>query len=252
MSELELGGRTALVTGAASGIGAAIAHRLRAAGARVAGLDLQPATDVDEALVADLRSEAEVEKAVARLDGIDILVHAAAISVHGGTIDTDPAAWADIYDVNVIGAVRLMRHAVPVMRARGGGAILLLSSINADFATPTLAAYAASKAAIESLTRTAALELAPDGIRVNAIAPASVDTPLLRDSFDRAEDPAVARAANILRHPLGRLGTPGDVAHQRQRSDGAPFLRLRADRPARFRLPARHAEQFGRAVRLFA
>lgn len=212
MSDSELAGRTALVTGAASGIGAAIARRLRAAGARVAGLDLQPATDVDETLVADLRSDAGVAEAVARLGGIDILVHAAAISVHGGVIDTDPAAWADIYDVNVIGAVRLLRQAVPAMRARGGGSILLLSSINADFATPTLAAYAASKAAIESLSRTAALEFAPDGIRVNAIAPASVDTPLLRDSFDRAADPAAARAANILRHPLGRLGTPEDVA----------------------------------------
>ncbi len=212
MSDSELAGRTALVTGAASGIGAAIARRFRAAGARVAGLDLQPAADMDEALVADLRSDAGVAEAVARLGGIDILVHAAAISVHGGTIDTDPAAWADIYDVNVIGAVRLMRHAVPAMRARGGGSIMLLSSINADFATPTLAAYAASKAAIESLTRTAALEFAPDDIRVNAIAPASVDTPLLQDSFDRAADPEAARAANILRHPLGRLGTPEDVA----------------------------------------
>ena len=212
MSDMELGGRTALVTGAASGIGAAIAGRFRAAGARVVGLDLSPAADVDEALVADLRSDAGVAEAMAGLGGVDILVHAAAISVHGGVIDTDPAAWADIHDVNVIGAVRLMRHAVPAMRARGGGSILLLSSINAGFATPTLAAYAASKAAIESLTRTAALEFAPDGIRVNAIAPASVDTPLLRDSFDRAEDPAAARAANVLRHPLGRLGTPGDVA----------------------------------------
>jgi len=212
VSDMELGGRTALVTGAASGIGAAIAGRFRAAGARVVGLDLRPAADVDEALVADLRSDTGVAEAMAGLGGVDILVHAATISVHGGTIDTDPAAWADIHDVNVIGAVRLMRHAVPAMRKRGGGSILLLSSINAGFATPTLAAYAASKAAIESLTRTAALEFAPDGIRVNAIAPASVDTPLLRESFDRAEDPAAARAANVLRHPLGRLGTPGDVA----------------------------------------
>lgn len=212
MSDMELGGRTALVTGAASGIGAAIAGRFRGAGARVVGLDLSPAVDVDKALVADLRSDAGVAEAMAGLGAVDILVHAAAISVHGGVIDTDPAAWADIHDVNVIGAVRLMRHAVPAMRVRGGGSILLLSSINAGFATPTLAAYAASKAAIESLTRTAALEFAPDGIRVNAIAPASVDTPLLRDSFDRAEDPAAARAANVLRHPLGRLGMPGDVA----------------------------------------
>ncbi len=212
MSDSELAGRTALVTGAASGIGAAIVRRFRAAGARVAGLDLQPAGDADEALVADLRSDWEVEQAMAGLAGIDILVHAAAISVHGGTIDTSPAAWADIYDVNVIGAVRLMRHAVPMMRTRGGGSIVLLSSINADFATPTLAAYAASKAAIESVTRTAALEFAPDGIRVNAVAPASVDTPLLRQSFELADDPEAARAANILRHPLGRLGTPEDIA----------------------------------------
>jgi len=212
VSDLELGGRTALVTGAASGIGAAIARRFRAAGAKVAGLDLQPAADADEAVVADLRSDAGVAEAMARLGEVDILVHAAAISVHGGTIDTDPSAWADIYDVNVVGAVRLMRHAVPAMRARGGGSILLLSSVNAGFATPTLAAYAASKAAIESLTRTAALEFAPDAIRVNAIAPASVDTPLLQDSFDRAENAQAARAANVLRHPLGRLGTPGDVA----------------------------------------
>jgi NAD(P)-dependent dehydrogenase (short-subunit alcohol dehydrogenase family) len=212
VSENELGGRVALVTGAASGIGAAIARRFRAAGARVAGLDLQPAADADEALVADLRSDADVTAAMARLGGIDILVHAAAISTHGGAIETDPAAWADIYDVNVIGAVRLMRHAVPAMRARGGGSILLLSSINADFATPTLAAYAASKAAIDSLTRTAALEFAPDRIRVNAIAPASIDTPLLRQSFDRTANPEAARAANVLRHPLGRLGMPEDVA----------------------------------------
>lgn len=212
MSDLELGGRTALVTGAASGIGAAIARRFRDAGARVVGLDLSPAADADEALVADLRSDAGVAQAMERLGGIDILVHAAAISVHGGVIDTDPAAYADIYDVNVIGAVRLMRHAVPAMRSRGGGSVLLLSSINAGFATPTLAAYAASKAAIESLARTAALEFAPDAIRVNAIAPASVDTPLLQDSFDRTENAQAARAANVLRHPLGRLGTPGDVA----------------------------------------
>jgi NAD(P)-dependent dehydrogenase (short-subunit alcohol dehydrogenase family) len=212
LSDSELAGRTALVTGAASGIGAAIVRRFRAAGARVVGLDLRPAPDADEALVADLRSDTDVEQAVARLDGIDVLVHAAAISIHGGTLDTELSAWADIYNVNVIGAVRLLRHAVPAMRTRGGGSILLLSSINADFATPTLAAYAASKAAIESLTRTAALEFAPDGIRVNAIAPASVDTPLLQDSFDRAADPHAARAANILRHPLGRLGTPEDVA----------------------------------------
>lgn len=207
---MELDNRVALVTGAASGIGAAIAARLRAAGAKVAGLDLRMAEGVD--FVADLRSDVALEEAIGRLGPVDVLVHAAAASVPGGVLDTDPQTYADIYDVNVIGAVRLMRLLVPGMREKGGGSILLLSSINASFATPTLAAYAASKAALESLTRTAALELAPDGIRVNAIAPASIDTPLLRGSFDSHPDPAAARAQNVLRHPLGRLGLPEEVA----------------------------------------
>lgn len=209
---MELQGQVALVTGAASGIGAAIAARLRAAGARVAGLDLGVADGVDLPLVADLRSDTALAAAMEQLGGVDILVHAAAASVPGGVLDTDPGAYADLYDVNVIGAVRLMRHLVPAMREKGRGSILLLSSINASFATPSLAAYAASKAALESLTRTAALEFAPWGVRVNAIAPASVDTPLLRGSFESQSDPAAARAANILRHPLGRLGLPEEVA----------------------------------------
>lgn len=212
MNETELGGRVALVTGAASGIGAAIAARFRAAGARVAGLDLTEASGVDLAIAADLRSDDAVARAMARLERVDILVHAAAVSSPGGVLDTAPATYGDIYDVNVIGAVRLMRHIVPGMRGRGGGSILLLSSINARFATPSLAAYAASKAALESVMRTAALEFAPDCIRVNAIAPASIDTPLLRGSFDLQDDPEKARQANIGRHPLGRLGLPEEVA----------------------------------------
>ncbi len=212
----ELDGCVALVTGAASGIGAAIVDRFRAAGAKVAGLDVAPSPGADLGLVADLRSDAALAEAharlVANLGAPGILVHAAAVSVPGGTLDTDPAAFADIYDVNVIGAVRLLRRCVPAMREAGGGAIVLLSSINAGFATPTLAAYAASKAALDSLTRTAALEFAPDNIRVNAIAPASIDTPLLRASFDRQPDPEQARAENALRHPLARLGTAEEVA----------------------------------------
>ncbi|WP_343614867.1 SDR family oxidoreductase [Novosphingobium sp.] len=216
MDNKELAGRVALVTGAASGIGAAIAARLRAAGARVAGLDLAVAEGTELSLVADLRADAALGEAMERLEAtlgpVDLLVHAAAASVPGGVLETDPADYVDLYDVNVIGAVRLMRRLVPGMRERGGGSILLLSSINASFATPTLAAYAASKAALESLTRTAALDFAPYGIRVNAIAPASIDTPLLRASFDLHPDPVLARAENVLRHPLGRLGLPEEVA----------------------------------------
>jgi len=211
----ELQGSVALVTGAASGIGAAIAARFRAEGARVAGLDLKGAGR-DGDLVADLRSDIALADAFATMKASfgapDILVHAAAATFHGGTLDTEPGEFANIYDVNVIGAVRLLKLCVPEMRARGGGSVVLLSSINADFATPTLAAYAASKAALNNLMQTAALEFAADNIRVNAIAPASIDTPAMRDSYARTGDAEAARAANRKRHPIERIGTAEEVA----------------------------------------
>jgi NAD(P)-dependent dehydrogenase (short-subunit alcohol dehydrogenase family) len=211
----ELSGRVALVSGAASGIGAAIAARFRAEGARVASLDVSPCTASDHAVVADLRSFDALKQAIAevtaKLGPPDILVHAGAASFPGGIFDTDPATFFDLYDVNVVGGVRLLQLCVPGMRARGG-AIVMLSSINADFATPSLAAYAATKGALNNLVQTAALELAPDNIRVNAIAPASVDTPALRASFERSGDADQARTRNIARHPLGRLGEAEDVA----------------------------------------
>ena len=210
----QLTGRVALVTGAASGIGAAIARRFQAEGARVAGLDIADGAVGDLGVIADLRSAAALEQALAataKLGAPDIVVHAAAASFAGGVLDTDPATFLDLYDVNVVGAVRLLQLCVPAMRSRGGS-IILISSINADFATPTLAAYAATKAALNNLVQTAALELAPDNIRVNAIAPASIDTPLLRASFARTADPAAALAKNAERHPLGRIGTPEEVA----------------------------------------
>jgi NAD(P)-dependent dehydrogenase (short-subunit alcohol dehydrogenase family) len=211
----DLGGRIALVTGAASGIGAAIVTRFQAAGARVAGLDVNPGAASDLNLIADLRSSAALEKALAEmtetLGAPDILVHAAAASFPGGVLETDPATFLDLYDVNVAGAVRLLQLCAPAMRSKGGS-VLILSSINAEFATVSLAAYAATKAALNNLVQTAALELAPHNITVNAIAPASIDTPMLRASFARDTDPDQARARNIARHPLGRLGNAEEVA----------------------------------------
>ena len=211
----QLSGRVALVTGAASGIGASIVARFQQEGARVAGLDISAGAASDHNLTVDLRSASALADALkamtAALGAPDIVVHAAAASSPGGVLDTDPATFLDLYDVNVVGAVRLLQLCVPAMRPRGG-AFVMLSSINADFATPSLAAYAATKAALNNLVKTAALELAPDNIRINAIAPASIDTPLLRSSFARHADPDQARAQNIARHPLGRLGTAGEVA----------------------------------------
>ncbi|WP_420138389.1 SDR family NAD(P)-dependent oxidoreductase [Sphingomonas sp.] len=212
----ELSGRVALVTGAASGIGAAITARLRREGAQVAGLDIDPNMVSDCNLVADLRDDAAVVRAFGVMEQeighADILVHAAAATHRGGTIETDPAVYTMIFDVNVTGAVRLLRGCVPAMQARSRGAVLFLSSINARFATPSLAAYAASKAALSNLTQTAALEFAPDNIRVNAIAPASVDTPAMQSSYAASGDAALARELNKNRHPLGRIGTAEEVA----------------------------------------
>jgi 2-keto-3-deoxy-L-fuconate dehydrogenase len=212
----ELGNRIALVTGASSGIGAAIAARFRGEGARVAGLDVNPGMETDLELIVDLRSDAAIAAAaseiVERLGPPDLVVHAAAATFHGGCLDTPPEVFLDLYDVNVVGAVRLLQVFAPPMRMRGGGAFVMLSSINAAFATPTLAAYAATKAALDNLVKTTALELAPDNIRVNAIAPASVDTPAMRASYARQPEPETARRQNMLRHPLARLGTAEEVA----------------------------------------
>jgi len=215
MSDTAMHGRVALVTGAASGIGAAVVARLRADGATVATLDHVASDGGQASAIADLRSAEAVTAAIGQLRAavgpFDALVHCAGICPAGGTLAHDDAVWLDVYSVNVLGALRVIRQVVPDMRGRDGS-IVLVSSINARFATPGLAAYAASKAALEELARTAALEFAADGIRVNTIAPASVDTPMLQASFARAADPAGARHANVQRHPLGRLGTPADAA----------------------------------------
>lgn len=208
--------RAAIVTGTASGIGAAVARRLRWERIMVAGLDLDASIDSDLSIQADLRDDRAVRDAVAQAAAAhgpaSILIHCAGISPPGSILDSDDALFRDTYDTNVLSAVRLMRHMVPAMRDAGGGSVVLTSSINARFATPTLAAYAASKAALDSLIRTAALEFAPWQVRVNGMAPASVDTPLLQASFARDEDPAAARERNVSRHPLGRLGAVEDVA----------------------------------------
>jgi NAD(P)-dependent dehydrogenase (short-subunit alcohol dehydrogenase family) len=209
-------GRAAIVTGTASGIGAAVAQRLRSEGVLVAGLDREPSADLELSLQVDLRDDSAVRRAVDKAalahGSASILIHCAGISPPGSILESDDDVFGETYDTNVISAVRLMRHIVPHMRDAGGGSVVLTSSINARFATPTLAAYAASKAALDSLIRTASLEFAPWQIRVNGIAPASIDTPLLRASFERANDPWAARERNVERHPLGRLGMAADVA----------------------------------------
>lgn len=213
---MQLDGKIAVVTGAAGGIGAAVCVRFAAAGARVAALDLQTPDVGDMACACDLSDDAAVASAAAavrsRLGAPAIVVHAAAATEFASTLQSSPAAFQRVYDVNVGGALRLVQAFVPDMARAGRGVFTFVSSINARMGAPGLAAYAASKGALETFLKTFALEVAESGIRANGVAPASVDTPMLRASFDRAPDPAAARMANVLRHPLGRLGTAEEVA----------------------------------------
>lgn len=209
-------GHRAVVTGAAGGIGGAIVRRFMAEGARVAALDLIEPGEGDLRLTCDLGSDDSVAQAATAIaaGGIEptIVVHAAAIGNGGPTLAMESDFLAQMMNVNVGGAMRLARAFAPAMQARRSGAFLFVSSINSTFATPGLAAYAASKAALDSLARTLALELAPDGVRVNVVRPASIDTPLLRRGIDASPDPAEAIQRNIARHPLGRWGTAEEVA----------------------------------------
>lgn len=213
---MRLDGEIALVTGAAGGIGEAACRRFAAAGAQVIALDLERPGVGDHAIACDLSSDTSVELAAADArDAIGdpaIVVHAAATTEFASTLNSSPAAFSRVYNVNVGGALRLVQAFAPAMQARRKGVFTFVSSINARMGAPGLAAYAASKGGLETFLKTLALEVAADGIRVNGLAPASVDTPMLRASFARAEDPEAALAANVLRHPLGRLGTAADVA----------------------------------------
>ncbi|UZK65444.1 SDR family NAD(P)-dependent oxidoreductase [Sphingomonas sp. M1-B02] len=211
-----LKGHSAVVTGAAGGIGGAIAQRFALEGCRIAALDLVLPDCGEINLTCDMASDLSVDgaaKAIAS-GGMQptIVVHAAAMGARAKTLDTDSGFLLAVMDVNVGGAFRLAHAFAPAMRMQENSAFLFISSINSSFATPNLAAYAASKAALDSFTKTLALELAEDRIRVNAIRPASIDTPLLRGGFLSQPDPNAARRDNIARHPLGRLGTPEDVA----------------------------------------
>jgi NAD(P)-dependent dehydrogenase (short-subunit alcohol dehydrogenase family) len=211
-----LHGHSAVVTGAAGGIGGAIVRRFAQEGCRVAALDLIEPVDGALNLACDLADDDAVEAAASAIASAGlsptIVVHAAALATSGSTLEADSDFLSRMMNVNVGGAFRLAKVFAPGMRARQRGTFLFISSINSTFATPGLAAYAASKAALDSFTKTLALELSVDHVRVNAIRPASIDTPLLRRGFLSQPDPEAARSANIARHPLGRLGTPDDVA----------------------------------------
>jgi NAD(P)-dependent dehydrogenase (short-subunit alcohol dehydrogenase family) len=208
-------GKVALVAGAASGIGARISARLAAEGARIIAVDIMPPPSGDLKLTCDLGEDTEVAEmasAVTAFGSPTIVIGCAATTINAPIISTPPDRWAQLHNVNTLGSVRLIQAFAPAMQRARCGNFVFISSINARFATPDQGAYASTKAALDSVVRTSALELAPDGIRVNSVRPASVNTPLLRSGFARMPDPQAALDNNIKRHPLGRIGTDDDVA----------------------------------------
>jgi 2-keto-3-deoxy-L-fuconate dehydrogenase len=208
----------AVVTGGGSGIGAAVTAELRARGARVGVLDLDPGAAAEHVLpvVADVADRASLEQAAARVadefGGIDILINNAGISAVGTVEDNDDDEWARVLDVNVVGIARTTAAILPYLRQSSCGAIVNTSSIAATAGLVQRALYCASKGAVHALTLAMAADLVPEGIRVNCVAPGTVDTPWVARLLARTDDPAAERARLEARQPTGRLVTAQEVA----------------------------------------
>jgi 2-keto-3-deoxy-L-fuconate dehydrogenase len=211
----ELSGLAAVVTGGGSGIGLAAARLLTARGARVAVLDLAPG-DEFLGLQADVTDDASVRAAVEsageRLGGIDILVNNAGIGAIGTVADNPDEQWHRVFDVNVVGIVRVTRAALPYLRASAHAAIVNTCSIAATAGLPQRALYSATKGAVLSLTLAMAADHIGDGIRVNCVSPGTADTPWIGRLLAQAQDPAAERAALAARQPMGRLVSAEEVA----------------------------------------
>ena len=211
----ELDGLKAIVTGGGSGIGQAAARLLAARGARVAILDLKPG-DEFIGITADVTDDASVRLAVDtaadRLGGIDIVVNNAGIGAIGTVADNPDDEWHRVYDVNVVGMVRVTRAALPYLRESEHAAIVNTCSIAATAGLPQRALYSATKGAVLSLTLAMAADHVYEGIRVNCVNPGTADTPWVGRLLDQADDPVAERAALNARQPMGRLVTADEVA----------------------------------------
>jgi 2-keto-3-deoxy-L-fuconate dehydrogenase len=212
-------GLVAVVTGGASGIGAATARLLQTRGARVAVLDRSTdgAPDGVMTLRCDLTDSSGVNEAVTtvvgELGGLDIVVNNAGIGAVGDVAQNDDAEWARVLDVNVIGIARVTRAALPHLRRSPHAAVVNTCSAVAFVGVKQRALYSASKGAVLALTLAMAADHAAEGIRVNAVAPGTADTPWVARLLSAAEDADAAAEALRQRQPLGRLVTADEVAH---------------------------------------
>jgi 2-keto-3-deoxy-L-fuconate dehydrogenase len=211
-----IGGLRVLVTGGASGIGAATARRFVEDGAQVVVLDRDASAEFSS-VKADLSDDATVRQGVAEavetLRGLDVLVNNAGIGATGTVADNDDEEWHRVYDVNVLGIVRTTRAALPHLRASEHAAIVNTCSIAAWTGLPQRALYSATKGAVQALTLAMAADHLADGIRVNGVNPGTADTPWVQRLLDASADPEAERAALQARQPTGRLVSAEEVAH---------------------------------------
>ena len=211
----DFGGLVAVVTGGGAGIGAAIVSELRAQGATVAVLDVQPSSDTDQ-LRCDVTDRAQVEASVlavlTRHGRLDIVVNNAGISAAGTVEDNDDAEWHRVLDVNVVGMARVSAAALPALRHSPAAAIVNVCSIAALNGLPQRALYSASKGAVLALTFAMATDHVREGIRVNAVSPGTVHTAFVDRMLQRFDDPVAERRALDARQATGRMVTADEVA----------------------------------------
>jgi NAD(P)-dependent dehydrogenase (short-subunit alcohol dehydrogenase family) len=229
----ELAGRVAFVTGGSQGIGRAIVEVLAANGAAVGVCGLEEdrvddtvaavGADGGQALAvpADVTDRASIDRAVEttveRFGRLDALVTSAGIQRYGNVVDTDEATWDQVMAVNLKGVYLVAKAALPHLRMSGHGSVVVVSSVQGHVAQAGVAAYAASKGALEMLVRSMAVDEAVQGVRVNAVCPGSVDTPMLRASARRFSDGTDAGEQALVErwgrsHPLGRVARPDEIA----------------------------------------
>ena len=225
---MRLKDKVCIVTGGGSGIGRATALLFAREGARLLIADKRGAsadavvaqctrnggralgTETDVARVDDVRRMIEV--AVDEFGRLDVLVNNAGYGIAGSVLETDEEAWDVLMAVNVRGVFMCSKYAIPAMKKNGGGSIVNTASVVAQVGISNRAAYCASKGAVAALTRAIAIDHVRDGIRCNAVAPGTIDTPYFQEILHKSPDPEATRKALAARQLMGRMGTPEEIA----------------------------------------